>query len=54
MAEVTVTPWKNGPYMVLGPVKLVDHEGKECSVECGESSNKPFCDGTHGKNGFTG
>lgn len=60
MADVTITPRDNGPYLVNGPVKLVDAEGNEFTVEgsaialcrCGDSSNKPFCDGTHKKVDF--
>lgn len=43
-----------GPYLVKGPVKLVDNDGKEIVKDgtialcrCGGSSNKPFCDGSH-------
>jgi CDGSH-type Zn-finger protein len=47
----------NGPYVVSGPFNIVDEDGKEYTVEkeivalcrCGDSSNKPFCDGTHRK-----
>jgi CDGSH-type Zn-finger protein len=60
MADVTITPRDNGPYLVRGPVKLVDAEGNEFTVQgeaialcrCGNSSNKPFCDGTHRKVDF--
>ena len=60
MADVTITPRDNASYMVRGPVKLVDAEGNEFTLEgdtiflcrCGGSSNKPFCDGTHNKAGF--
>ncbi len=61
MAEVRIKVLKNGPYVVTGPVGLVDQEGASWSVEadkpvalcrCGQSSNKPFCDGTHGRCGF--
>jgi len=60
MADVTITPRDNGPYLVRGPVKLVDVEGNEFAVQgeaialcrCGNSSNKPFCDGTHRKVDF--
>ncbi len=53
--DVTITPRDNGPYLVKGPVKLIDVTGKEIPVtgdaialcRCGHSSNKPFCDGTH-------
>ncbi len=50
----------NGPYLVEGPVKLVDAEGTAFEVNrpkiwlcrCGQSANKPFCDGTHKKVDF--
>ena len=60
MEEVTVTPLPNGPYLILGPITLIDAEGRPFSVEgekvalcrCGASSTKPFCDGTHAQIGF--
>jgi CDGSH-type Zn-finger protein len=51
---------ENGPYKVCG-VAMADNEGKSFAASdpaylcrCGGSSNKPFCDGTHNKNGFDG
>lgn len=60
MEKVTITTRPNGPYLVKGPIRLVDPEGKEFTVQgdtvalcrCGGSTNKPFCDGTHSKLGF--
>lgn len=60
MAEVIITPRKNGPYRVEGPIKLIDPDGNVFAVHepviflcrCGQSANKPFCDGTHRKIGF--
>jgi CDGSH-type Zn-finger protein len=60
MAEVTIRPSKNGPYIVEGPVDLFDTEGNKITVDkprlalcrCGASSNKPFCDGTLSIIGF--
>ncbi|MDR7566881.1 MAG: CDGSH iron-sulfur domain-containing protein [Armatimonadota bacterium] len=60
MAEVTITLRDNGPYLVRGPVRLVDAEGREWNLDrevialcrCGGSSDKPFCDGTHARIGF--
>jgi CDGSH-type Zn-finger protein len=61
MAELTkITALDNGPYLVKGPVLLLDAEGNEFRAEratialcrCGGSANKPFCDGTHAKIGF--
>jgi uncharacterized Fe-S cluster protein YjdI len=52
---------ENGPLLVTGNVRIVDAEGallyegeKAALCRCGGSSNKPFCDGTHKKNGFCG
>ena len=39
MADVTITPRKNGPYMVQGPLKLVDPAGNEFTVEETSSSS---------------
>jgi CDGSH-type Zn-finger protein len=61
MAERTkITALDDGPYLVKGPVLLLDAEGNEFRVEratvalcrCGDSATKPFCDGTHSKIGF--
>ena len=61
MAEQTkITALDNGPYLVRGPVVIVDAEGNEFPSEretialcrCGGSTTKPFCDGTHSKVGF--
>lgn len=29
MADVTITPSENGPYLVSGPVRLTDVDGRE-------------------------
>ena len=56
MAEqAKITVRDNGPYLVKGPVLLLDAEGNEFRAEratvalwrCGGSMTKPFCDGTH-------
>lgn len=63
MAEVTVQTLKNGPFLVKGPVQLVDAQGKPLPPQsgqalalcrCGQSSSKPFCDGSHQKVNFQG
>jgi CDGSH-type Zn-finger protein len=59
MADVRVRALKNGPYEVAG-AKVVDQKGNPFKTDadpvylcrCGQSSNKPFCDGTHTKVGF--
>jgi CDGSH-type Zn-finger protein len=52
---VTITPYRDGPLIVRGPVRLEDMHGEEIVVErgtvalcrCGRSRIRPFCDGTH-------
>lgn len=48
---------ENGPLVVRGSVKIVDHLGNEFTpppgkesialCRCGQSHSKPFCDGSH-------
>lgn len=60
MAEPSITPLHNGPYLVRGEVKIVDPEGNEFQAKagtvalcrCGASASKPFCDGSHVRVGF--
>ncbi len=60
MADVTIRATKNGPYLVRGPIELLDTTGNKIKVEketialcrCGGSTTKPFCDGTHSRIGF--
>jgi CDGSH-type Zn-finger protein len=69
MADVVIiTPKANGPLVVQGPVKVVTPDGRELAVpprkdgraaevvvlcRCGGSATKPFCDGSHKRNGFS-
>lgn len=57
--RVTLRP--HGPLKTEGPVRVCPAEGEaayagdQCFFcRCGGSANKPFCDGTHKKIGFTG
>jgi len=60
MADVTIRPMPNGPYIDEGDVDVFDTAGKKVTSQkprlalcrCGASSNKPFCDGTHSAIGF--
>lgn len=59
MPDVTITPSEDGPYIVSGPVTLaapdghvIEHPDPMSMCRCGQSSNKPFCDGTHKECGF--
>ncbi|MCE9573408.1 MAG: CDGSH iron-sulfur domain-containing protein [Deltaproteobacteria bacterium] len=54
-----VDPQVDGPLRVRGPMELVSGTGRTINrltqaklCRCGGSQNKPFCDGTHAKNGF--
>lgn len=60
-SETIVEATPNGPLLVYGNVSVKDSSGtitKKNNVtafcRCGSSSNKPFCDGTHKKIGFSG
>ena len=60
VTEVTITARSNGPYKVVGPVTIVDADGREFELpegaialcRCGHSRNKPFCDSSHKRVGF--
>lgn len=62
MSEVIIRCRLNGPLLVEGPIKVVDHEGREFQLtagkpavalcRCGQSAKRPFCDGTHNRCGF--
>ncbi|MNY58218.1 Iron-binding zinc finger CDGSH type [compost metagenome] len=52
---------KNGPLLIYGTLKVRDRDGNEsiknkttAFCRCGGSHNKPYCDGSHVKNGFEG
>lgn len=57
MADVTIKVMDKGPLFVSGNVEVVDAEGSRFETKqqfglcrCGQSNNKPFCDGTHAGN----
>ena len=58
--STTIKTTTNGPYIAEGDFKLVKADGTEVTHEgtkaalcrCGQSSNKPFCDGSHKKSDF--
>jgi CDGSH-type Zn-finger protein len=53
--EVVIVPYKDGPYVIRGPVVLQDQDGTSITLNrrtialcrCGKSRMRPFCDGTH-------
>ena len=59
-AKPTIEPTQNGPYIVKQLETLTNSKGDALPTKvtialcrCGGSANKPFCDGTHAKIGFS-
>ena len=59
--KLTIEPTRNGPYLVSNLENLRNSRGEAIETSpvialcrCGHSGNKPFCDGTHAKVGFSG
>jgi CDGSH-type Zn-finger protein len=61
MSDFKILVRNNGPLRLEGDITLCDQEGKEFGLggrtvvslcRCGQSANKPFCDGSHAKTGF--
>jgi CDGSH-type Zn-finger protein len=58
--EATITPYRDGPYVLRGNFRLTDQDGREIDprrrtvalCRCGKSQIRPFCDGTHKLVGF--
>lgn len=62
MAATKVSILNNGPIIIEGDFTIHDANGAEYGLagrtkigicRCGLSSKKPFCDGTHGREGFS-
>lgn len=54
-----IKPMANGPLVVSGPVEVITGTGRTVNrttsaalCRCGQSGNKPYCDGTHATAGF--
>jgi CDGSH-type Zn-finger protein len=54
-----IRPQADGPLVLSGPVEICSGTGRTIDrpsmtrlCRCGGSANKPFCDGTHARNGF--
>ncbi len=55
MDDAVITPYRDGPLLVRGPIRLQDQEGNEIALDrtpvahcrCGKSRLRPFCDGSH-------
>jgi CDGSH-type Zn-finger protein len=58
--DVTITPYRDGPYIVRGNFTVTDQDGRPIETRrktialcrCGKSQIRPFCDGTHKLIGF--
>lgn len=60
--EVIIRMRPNGPFVVEGPATFIDSDGNKFATNpdkpvvalcrCGESKNRPFCDGAHKACGF--
>lgn len=57
-SKITISLIKDGPITFRGKLRLHNSLGQECVKQrgslcrCGQSANKPFCDGSHEKVGF--
>jgi CDGSH-type Zn-finger protein len=57
---VTITPYRDGPYLIRGNFVVQDQDGNEMPLprrtialcRCGKSRIRPLCDGTHKLSGF--
>ena len=62
MSDVRIRTRVDGPFVVEGKIELVDHNGNVFPLSsdkpaialcrCGHSANRPFCDGSHKREGF--
>ena len=62
MADVKIRMRPSGPFVVEGPIELVDSDGNAFPIDpskpaialcrCGASANRPFCDGAHNRCDF--
>ena len=62
MAATKITVMNNGSLRIEGDFEITDQEGNAFGLKgrtklslcrCGQSANKPFCDGSHKTCGFT-
>ena len=60
-AAITIEVLENGPLLVHGPIAVQSADGtvarppdSTALCRCGGSANKPYCHGTHHRNGFRG
>jgi CDGSH-type Zn-finger protein/uncharacterized Fe-S cluster protein YjdI len=58
--DLEITPYRNGPLALAGNLEILSGTGRTIMktkstrlCRCGHSANKPYCDGTHARIGFT-
>lgn len=58
--QTTIDILKDGPVKIAGPVRITLSDASEQVIErdvflcrCGHSAKKPFCDGSHKREGFS-
>jgi CDGSH-type Zn-finger protein len=61
MATTKVTVRNDGSILIDGDFEILDPQGEKFGLagrtsiglcRCGQSANKPFCDGSHARTGF--
>jgi CDGSH-type Zn-finger protein len=62
MSDVVIRCRENGPLVVEGPIRVIDHQGNAFVLptnkpavalcRCGQSATRPFCDGSHKRVNF--
>lgn len=58
--KVEIKATENGPLLISGQATVTDADGNASETQgsmvalcrCGQSANKPFCDGSHSKAAF--
>jgi CDGSH-type Zn-finger protein/uncharacterized Fe-S cluster protein YjdI len=58
--DLEIAPQRNGPIALAGNLEILSGTGRTIMktmntrlCRCGNSANKPYCDGTHARTGFT-
>jgi CDGSH-type Zn-finger protein len=61
MPDFKITVRNDGPLRLEGDIAVLDQSGQAWGLagrtaislcRCGQSANKPFCDGSHARSGF--
>lgn len=61
VGDFTIEVREHGPYLIAGDIEVFDAQGRKfvrpqgtaiALCRCGNSANKPFCDGSHKRVSF--